>query len=644
MCGIVGFYLKNQINDDNFLCSEIKKMNHQILHRGPDSGNIWRCKRDKVYLGHRRLSIIDLSKNGNQPMHSSNNRFVIVFNGEIYNFRELKEELKNVYNINFTNNTDTSVLLECLNIFGIDKTLSKIEGMFAFALWDKREKNLYLVRDRIGKKPLYWGYLDNGFIFSSEIKSIFAYSGFNSQINFEALSSFFKFSYIDAPQSIFEKIYKLEPGFYLEISKNFKIKKTQYWNIDRVFITSNNKVKDKLETQDCLENLLEDSVKKRLISDVPLGVMLSGGIDSSLITALAQKNTQTKIKTFSIGFNEKLFDESKHAKNIADILGTDHTEIKVDGYSILDLISKLPDIYDEPFADSSQIPTFIISKQLKRQVTVALSGDGGDEVFGGYSRYVWGRKFAFLCKNLPIGIRRCFSSTINLFSADIINSFASILPLKIRPPNFGDRVYKIADIIKSESDSQIYSKLVSQTEPNTFMYKKFNNEDKIRLTKYPGNYDISSAMQYTDFKTYLPGDILVKVDRASMANGLEVRSPLLDHRVVEYAWKNLDQSLKIGNNKGKIVLRRILEKYLPKKSFERPKMGFGIPISEWLRGPLKVWMTDLLSFEKIKRQGIIKPEIIHSMIKDHLDCKRNFHYQLWTILMFQAWYDKWSSG
>ena len=639
MCGLTGFLLSKSLKSENSLYEYLTKMTNSLTHRGPDASGFWYCTDSNIFLGHRRLSIIDLSSNGEQPMHSNNNRFVMVFNGEIYNYRELKLELMKNFDIKFKNNTDTQVLLESINAYGLDITLKKIEGMFAFALWDKTEKCLFLVRDRIGKKPLYWGRSNEGIIFGSEIKSILKYDNLNKSLDQKSISAFLKFSYINSPNTIFKNISKVEPGHYIKFINN-KLEKTQYWNLNH-FIKKKKNIKTDSLIESEVENLIEDATVKRLVSDVPLGIMLSGGIDSSLITALAQKNLKSKLKTFSVKFEEKEFDESGFAREIAKILGTEHHEIDIGDFSIKRIIDEIPRIYDEPFADSSQIPTFLISQELKKSVTVALSGDGGDEIFCGYSRYFWASNFSTLSKFISPKILKIISNSINLVSSRKINMFTRFLNKGTFPPQLGDRLKKIAKILHCNSDNQIYSTLVSQTDPNKYFKIQYNHEKEIDLNTFPGNYNIQEAMQYIDIKTYLPGDILVKVDRASMANGLEVRSPFLDHRIVEYALENLSNKQKIQWGKGKFILRKILSKYLPKKLINRPKMGFGVPLSNWLRNELRDWMLETLEENKIKNQGFLNHNNIKNLIISHLKGSHNHHYELWPILMFQSWYDKW---
>ncbi|GJM05184.1 MAG: asparagine synthetase B [marine bacterium B5-7] len=496
-----------------------------------------------------------------------------------------------------------------------------------------------MARDRVGKKPLYWGHVGKDIVFASELKAVCKFPGFHKTLSDASIASFFKYGYINSPKTIYENIFKLEPGTFLYVDEDKQPKINRYWSLDKVIAEYKLENIGFAEQQHGLELLLKDAINKRMISDVPVGVMLSGGIDSSLVTAIMQTGNSQKVKSYSIGFNEKQYDESVYAKKISEHLGTEHHEFHVEPGTAIDLLPGLPDIYDEPFADASQIPTFIVSQLLKKEVTVALSGDGGDEVFAGYSRYFWGDKFSKYNKALPYNIRLLISKLIHSVSPETLDNIFTIAPKKLRPSHSGERLHKIANILSVNSDSDIYSKLVCQWDPNTLL-KNHVREENIDLSDFPGKYDIISAMQYSDFNSYLPGDILVKVDRASMANSLEIRSPLLDHRIIEYAWK-LDMDSKIYNGKGKHILREILYKYVPKNLVDRPKMGFGVPISAWLRGPLKEWAFDLLSEDRIKKQGLFHSEPVLEMLNVHMSKKRNYQYPLWTMLMFQSWYDRW---
>ena len=637
MCGISGFFLSDTKNNVDSLKNELKKMNGKLSHRGPDNDDIWYNASDNIYLGHTRLSIIDLSKKANQPMESNNKRYVITFNGEIYNFMELKADLLKK-KIKFYNKSDTQVLLEVINYYGLFDAIKKINGMFAFALWDKKEKKLFLVSDRLGKKPLYWSKIKNNIIFGSELKALMSFNLFTKEINFKTLESFLKFSYINSPETIFKNTYKLEPACIMQFNLKKYYTKKIYWGFNH-FQENEFKI-DQYILEKEITNLLEDSISKRMISDVPIGVMLSGGVDSSLVAALAQKQSLKKINTYSIAFKNKGYDESKYAKKISEILSTSHNEFTIDDYSIENLVEKIPYHYDEPFADSSQIPSMLISSELKKKVSVALTGDGGDEVFGGYSRYIWGDKVSQICGNFPIGVRNMFSKILLNISGEKLNKINEIFSHSVIPPQFGDRLTKVAKILKTKSNYEIYLKLITQMEDNILLksFNKKKNEDFSNL--FEKNH-ISTAMQIMDMKNYLPGDILVKIDRASMAHGLELRSPLLDYRLIEYCFKNLNTEHKIYKMKGKFFLRKILSKYIPINLINRPKMGFSVPLSKWLRKRLKNWMVETLNQDKLKKQNIFNYELVGKLMHNHLSEKNNNQHGLWNILMFQTWFDKW---
>ena len=648
MCGIAGFWTQRK-NNKEASREEIVKMARALAHRGPNDEGFYVDEKAGIALGHRRLSILDLSPKGHQPMISFSGRYVIVYNGEVYNYKELRKEIENNFDIKFKSNTDTEVILAGFEVWGLEKTLKRINGMFAFALWDKREKKLFLVRDRVGIKPLYYGIQNGILFFASELKAIRANRFFRPEIDRNALALFFRHNYIPAPYSIYKNIKRLEPGHYAVIDENLNIKIRCYWNIEKIVEDSIKNPIDLSEKEAIfeLEKLLLDSVKKRMIADVPLGAFLSGGVDSSTVVALMQAQSNIPVKTFTIGFYEDDYNEAKYAKKIAKHLGTDHTELYVTPKEAMNVIPKLADIYDEPFSDSSQIPTFLISQLTKRYVTVSLSGDGGDELFGGYNRYSWASNIWKRMKFLPFVLRSRMAKMVFLFSPQSIDNFFKkieiILPEKYKQTLYGDKLYKLSEILTSRSPDEIYKKLISHwkspeeldfnsKEPETIL------DDFLKIKDFIPNF--KDRMMFFDFLTYLPDDILTKVDRASMAVSLEARVPILDHRVVEFS-KKLPLSFKIKNGKSKWILRQVLYKYVPKELIERPKMGFGVPIDSWLRGSLRDWAEDLLDEKKIKRDGFLNPEPIKKLWKEHLNGKRNWQYLLWDVLMFQAWRERW---
>jgi len=648
MCGIAGFWTQRGNNRET-LKEEIIKMTKTLAHRGPDDEGFYIDKKVDIALGHRRLSILDLSPKGHQPMISFSDRYVIVYNGEIYNYKELKKEIENNFDIKFKSDTDTEVILAGFEVWGVEETLKRINGMFAFALWDKKEKELFLARDRIGIKPLYYGVQNGILFFASELKAIRANRFFKPEIDRNALALFFRHNYIPAPYSIYRNIKKLEPGYYAVIDKNLNIKIRRYWDIEKIVedgIKNPIDLSEKEATLE-LEKLLLDSVKKRMIADVPLGAFLSGGIDSSTVVALMQAQSNIPVKTFTIGFYEDDYNEAKFAKELAKYLGTDHTELYVTPKEAMDVIPKLSDIYDEPFSDSSQIPTFLVSQLTKRYVTVSLSGDGGDELFGGYNRYfrtsnTWNR-----INFIPYVVRLRLSKMISLFSPRFIDRVLKpvkvIAPKQVKNILSGDKVLKFSKILTSRNPDELYKKLISHwknpeklvfnsKEPKTIL------DDFLRVKDFIPNF--KDRMMFFDFMTYLPDDILTKVDRASMAVSLEARVPILDHRIVEFS-KKLPLNFKIKNGKSKWILRQVLYRYVPKELVERPKMGFGVPIDNWIRDPLRDWAEDLLDEKKIKRDEFLNPEPIRKLWKEHLSGKRNWQYLLWDVLMFQAWKERW---
>ena len=648
MCGITGFYSKTSSNFNNI----ILKMNSAIAHRGPDSSNIWQDKNSGIVFGHQRLSILDLSTAGNQPMVSSSGRYIITYNGEIYNHLEIRKELNKInLNIKWKSNTDTETLLEALELWGFEKTLKKIVGMFAFGLWDKKNRSLILVRDRIGEKPLYFGWQGKGdnkvFLFGSELKALKVHPEFSREINRDAIALQLRHNYIPDPYSIYKDIYKLLPGHYLELTednlkKNFLPTPKIYWSLTKSAIYGNNNqlTQSDESIQSDLEKRLKLSVKQRMISDVPLGAFLSGGIDSSTIVALMQSQSNHPIKTFTIGFNEDDYNEAQHAKKIAKHLGTDHTELYFSSKTAMEVIPKLSTIYDEPFSDNSQIPSFLLSQLAKKDVKVALSGDGGDELFCGYNRYMstnnWSKKF----NSVPISLRKILAYAVKLISQKNWNKLFKLLPGLNQHINYGHKIHKGAKALEANTLSDLYYILISHwqnptevvtnsKEPPTFL-SEFNPELL--------NFNNHQKMMMLDLITFLPNSILVKVDRASMASSLEARVPFLDHELIEYSWK-IPHSLKFRNGKGKWILRQILSNYVPKNLTERPKKGFGIPIGIWLRGPLRDWAENLLNEKRLTQEGYFNPKQIRDKWQEHLLNKHNWQYDLWNVLMFQAWID-----
>lgn len=644
LCGIVGM-VQNGLKAEEWE-RFLHAMTSTIVHRGPDDGGVWYDAYAGVGLGHRRLSIVDLSPYGHQPMASESGRYYITYNGEVYNFLDLRQELESKGHY-FRGHSDTEVILAAIEEWGLERAVKRFIGMFAFALWDRDKRALNLVRDRLGIKPLYYGWVGKAFVFSSELKALKIHPEFRGEVDRDSLALMLRHNYIPAPYSIYKGIYKLLPGTVLSLNiTNSSIipKPIPYWSAREVaehgVASPFSGSKDEAVVH--LDELLRESVKSRMIADVPLGAFLSGGIDSSTVVALMQIQSQRPVKTFTIGFYEQHYNEAKYAKAIAQYLGTEHTELYVTPEEAMAVIPSLPTLYDEPFSDSSQIPTFLVSKLARQYVTVSLSGDGGDEIFAGYNRYFWGRNIWQKIGWLPKGTRRVMANVLSYLSPQlwgtIFQSLGTILPKKLNQINPVDKLYKLAEILEVESPEAMYYGLISHwKKPTDIVIDSI--EPPTILTERSQWADLPEFIQrmmYLDLVTYLPDDILVKVDRASMGVSLEARVPLLDHRVVEFAWST-PLSMKIKNGQSKWLLRQVLYKYIPKELIERPKMGFGVPIDRWLRGPLKDWAEELLREDRLKQEGYFRPEPIRKLWQEHLSGQRNWQYYLWDILMFQAW-------
>jgi asparagine synthase (glutamine-hydrolysing) len=645
MCGIAGFFETKLNRDSNEIRTIGNNMIKTLHHRGPDANGLWQDTDIPLLLAHARLSIIDLSKEGAQPMISASGRYVISYNGEVYNFPAIMSDLEDA-GIEFRGRSDTEVILAAFEKWGISIALQKLNGMFAFALLDRKEKRLHLVRDRMGKKPLYIGWAGHALIFASELKAIHEHPSFEADISRDALSLFMRYAYVPAPFSIYKNMWQLPAGCmaaidlekieaFTDLAKIF----VPYWHHPRKLeeARSHLSAKNDNEIIDEFDALLKDCVRDRMISDVPLGAFLSGGIDSSMIVAHMQEISDIPVKTFSIGFSKSGFDEASYAKKIAAHIGTDHQELYLEANSALDVIPKLPDMYDEPFADPSQIPTYMISKFARQDVTVALSGDGGDEMLGGYLRHYTVPKIWNKVGWLPGPARAIMGKAITMVPVDM---WDKVIP---GHPQIGERLHKMGNILPLKTEEEIYTHLTCfwvREEPLVID----SGNPVIPLTDNawrPEGLSFAERMMYGDTLSYLPNDILVKVDRASMANSLEVRAPLLDKRIFEYAW-SLPHNVKIRNGKGKWLLRQTLARYVPEKMFERPKQGFAIPISDWLNGPLNNWANDLLSEESLKNDGFLNPEPVINAWQQHQKGKGNYSTRLWNVLMFNSWLSRWN--
>ncbi len=646
MCGITGFYQFKSKRGRETLAAIGENMAATMIHRGPDSGSLWQDPVVPLLLAHRRLAIIDLSAEGAQPMISPSERYVITFNGEIYNFLSLRKELES-HGVHFRGHSDTEVILAGIDHWGLNLTLQKMNGMFAFALWDRRQKTLHFGRDRLGKKPLYIGWAGDALVFSSELKALRAHPDFNPAINRDTLALFMRYGYVPAPHCIYEHVWSLPPGFRMTLDfeqtkpgVNLKPLMESYWHHLRVLEECHNRIINKpdKEITDEFEALLSSCVSDRMVSDVPLGAFLSGGIDSSAIVALMQKQARQPVKTYSIGFKEAGFNEAEHAKKIAAHLGTDHHEIMLGANEAGGLVPYLGGMYDEPFADISAIPTFLVSQFARRDVTVALSGDGGDEMLGGYNRHFTAPKIWKRVKLMPMPLRHILHGGITALPTETWDKI-------LRPllgPQGGERIHKAASIMGLKTPEEVYRRLISRwDDPESILVDGIEPETFLTQPEWqPSHLTFSERMMYGDALSYLPGDVLTKVDRASMATSLEVRAPLLDRRIYEYVWR-LPEHIKIRGSKGKWLLREVLARHVPRDMFERPKQGFTMPAGEWLRGPLREWAEELLNERRLREEGYLEPTIIRKTWQEHLQGRGQHTEKLWTALMFQSWHERW---
>ncbi len=641
MCGIVGFITKRRFNE---LRQDLTLAASSLAHRGPDDSGLFFEASAGVGLGHRRLSIIDLSSAGRQPMASEDGKLNIVYNGEVYNFREIRKELVD-HGYKFHSNTDTEVILKAYQQWG-RKCLDKFVGMFALAIWDRGEKTLFLARDRMGIKPVYFYHNGDTFLFASELKALMAFKAFPKEIDPDSVPLFLHYQYIPAPKTVFAHTYKLSPGHFLTFDGK-TIRTEPYWNIPERSPDENKRNVNEKEYLSRLDDLLTTAVSDRLISDVPLGALLSGGIDSSMVVALMQKVNASPVQTFSIGFNEPGYNEAPWASKVAEHLGTDHNELYVTPKDAMDLISILPEIYDEPFADASAIPTTLVCRFARSKLTVALSGDGGDEQFSGYVRY-WSTRaassaFQGLPQTIKTGIADFFERIPSSWVERCYRPIQPHLPQRFRAANFTDKWEKALKLLRKSRIQDLYRMTVCLW-PEDDILALVNM--KLPLGRFEETFletqgwPVLSRLMRVDLKTYLPDAMLTKVDRASMANSLEVRVPLLDHRVVEFT-SRLPESLKYRNGTGKYLLKKLLAQYVPTSLFERPKMGFGVPIDFWFRKDLKAHLLDYLSSERLKREGIFNHVLVEQKIKEHLSGEKNHQYRLWSILMWEMWRERW---
>jgi asparagine synthase (glutamine-hydrolysing) len=641
MCGFSGFF-----GYKNRSASEVQgillAMGDALIHRGPDDHGIWIDGDAEIGLVHRRLSVVDLSVAGKQPMVSATGRFILVFNGEIYNHLEIRKQLPESIDgsgkhINWCGHSDTETLLAGLECWGVNRTLKQLNGMFAFALWDRKGRTLHLVRDRFGEKPLYYGSLQNSFVFGSELKALATHPQWRGDIDREALALFMRYNHVPAPRAIYQGIKKLLPAHYVVISNQGRTVSDPvcYWSLkDVVHKGISCRKGGTAELTNKLDHLLRDAVGLRMLSDVPLGAFLSGGYDSTMVVAQMQAQSSQPVRTFSIGSEQEDVDEARHAAAVAKHLGTDHTELYVSANDALSVIPRLPHIYSEPFADSSQIPTFLVSQLARRDVTVALSGDGGDELFAGYNRHVAGVKLWATLNKLPLAFRKTISRGLASLDALGLESLMDLISRRTDIPGLGLMLFKVRSALGAGDGVEFYDLLKAHWKSSSVVLG--SSDFSCHSRPHLDGAEFLDQMLFMDMQTYLPDDILAKVDRASMAVSLEVRVPFLDHRLVEFAW-GVPSEFKVREGKGKWLLREVLHRYVPRELLERPKKGFGIPIAQWLRGPLRDWGEALLDSKRLQQEGFFDADKVRSSWENHLAGKGHEEYNLWCALMFQAW-------
>ncbi len=658
MCGIAGFWDPESTRSEIESHQLITAITDTLAHRGPDNGSAWHDHEAGLSLGHRRLSIVDLSAEGNQPMVSASGRYVIVTNGEIYNHLELRQELE-ASGVRFRGHSDTEVMIELIDRCGCFDATQRMAGMFAYALWDRRDRCLTLGRDRLGKKPLYVGWAGRSLMFASELKSFAKHPAFERDVDRQVLQQFLRRQFVQAPRTVWQGVYKLPAGHLLSLD-GARIKRSAdrglishakaYWSLSEIATakTQTRRTPSVVESEalNQLDMILGKAVEERMMADVPVGAFLSGGIDSSLVVAMMQKSSKEPIKTFTASFGEEEFNEAGFAREVSEQLGTDHYEVDITPELALSVIPKLVDIYDEPFADPSQIPFFHIAQFAKERVTVCLSGDGGDESFAGYGRYFMAEKLGRQMSRLPRPICRTLAGLMTRIPPGRLDSLLGLIPMPdsfaLRGKLTGDRLHKMAELMTAGNTDELYREMttLSVLPCDVVQGVEADHTFRDRQLAVDGLEDFMHRMMLCDTLEYLPDDVLVKVDRASMAVSLEARSPLLDHRVVEFAWQ-LPRDYLVNNGQGKWPLRQLLQRYLPGRLMGRSKRGFGVPIAAWLRGPLRDWADDLLSTDRLDREGFLDSSAIDNIWQAHLSGKRDWSATLWAVLMFQAWHRRW---
>lgn len=655
MCGIAGL-LRPGGGDAGALAGIAAGMTARLRHRGPDAENVWTDGRAGIAFGHRRLAILDLTEAGAQPMRSDCGRFTVTFNGEIYNHLDIRKELEATGGApTWRGHSDTETLVYAIRQWGIPNAMNRFIGMFALAVWDEAKQELTLCRDRFGEKPLFYGWSGRDLVFASELKALSAHPDWSPPLDRSALTSFMRYCYVPAPQTIWTGVRKLPSGSLVTFAANTLVRAmpqpVAYWSHrECVAAGQNARIESEAEAADEFERLLSQAIGRQCLSDVPLGAFLSGGVDSSTVVALMQKQSSQPIRTFTIGFSEGGFDEAGEAHAVARHLGTSHTELYVDAKTAMSVIPKLPRMYDEPFADSSQIPTHLVASLARRHVTVALTGDAGDELFGGYNRHVWGTKLNARLSGLPRPARSILGAALSAIAPEPANTIVQllepVLPKSLRTRRAGDQVAKIARIVGAKSADDLYRLLCSiDSAPSDSVIGGHESASwaDSEMSQVASHLDPLDRMTLADSLSYLSDDILHKVDRAAMAVSLETRVPFLDRDVVEFAAR-VPPSMKIRDGRGKWLVRQVLYRYVPAALIDRPKTGFSIPLDQWLRGPLKSWTCDLLAPERLRRQGLFDASRVESMLQQHMSGRRNHGYWLWNVLTVQAWHDEWCAS